>query len=105
MKLGYMNNKRPFKPNLPSVPKPFKLLALTRLCQTFVFSSLPDPAIAHCINKNELVPSELLPKAPKILLTDMGMVRKVLAHEPLKDITMERVGVEEFEKSLGKDCG
>ena len=35
----------------------------------------------------------------------MGMVRKVLAHEPLKDITMERVGVEEFEKSLGKDYG
>ena len=30
------------------------------------------------------------------------MVRKVLANEPLKDITMERVRVEEFEESLCK---
>ena len=35
----------------------------------------------------------------------MGMVRKVLANEPLKDVTMESVGVEEFEESLCKDCG
>ena len=33
------------------------------------------------------------------------MVRKVLANEPLKDITMERVRVEEFEKSLCKILG
>ena len=39
MKLGYMNIKKPFKPNLPSVPKPSKLLAPTRLHRTFVFSS------------------------------------------------------------------
>ena len=37
--------------------------------------------------------------------TDMGTVRKVLANDPLKDVTMERVRVEEFEKSLCKDCG
>ena len=35
----------------------------------------------------------------------MGMVRKFLANEPLKDVTMERVRVKEFEKSLCKDCG
>ena len=35
----------------------------------------------------------------------MGMVRKVLANEPLNDVTMERVRVEEFEESLCKDCG
>ena len=35
----------------------------------------------------------------------MGKVRKVLANEPLKDVKMERVRVEEFEESLGKDCG
>ena len=35
----------------------------------------------------------------------MGMVRKVLANEPLKDITMERVRVQEFEESLYKDYG
>ena len=27
MKLGYMNSKKPFKPNLPSAPKPSNLLA------------------------------------------------------------------------------
>ena len=42
---------------------------------------------------------------PKSLLIYMGMVRKVLANEPLKDVTMERVKVEEFEKSICKDCG
>ena len=35
----------------------------------------------------------------------MGMVRKVLANEPLKDITMEMVRVEEFEELLCKYCG
>ena len=35
----------------------------------------------------------------------MGMVRKFLANEPLKDVTIERVRVEEFEKSLCEDCG
>ena len=35
----------------------------------------------------------------------MDMVRKVLVNEPLKNVTMERVKVEEFEKSLSKDCG
>ena len=35
----------------------------------------------------------------------MGMVRKVLAKEPLKGVTMEKVRVEEFEESLCKDCG
>ena len=34
----------------------------------------------------------------------MGMVRKVLTNEPLKDVTMEMVRVEEFEESLCKDC-
>ena len=35
----------------------------------------------------------------------MGMVRKFLANEPLKDVTIERVRVEEFEKSQCEDCG
>ena len=30
----------------------------------------------------------------------MGIVRKVLANEPFKDVTMERVKVKEFEESL-----
>ena len=35
----------------------------------------------------------------------MSMVRKILANGPLKDVTIERVRVEEFEESLCKDCG
>ena len=33
----------------------------------------------------------------------MGMVKKVLANKPLKDVTLERVRVKEFEESLCKD--
>ena len=51
IQLGYMNNNRPSKPNLPSVSKPSKLLAPTRLHRTFVFFSLPDSAITHSINQ------------------------------------------------------
>ena len=39
------------------------------------------------------------------LLTDVGMVRKGFDNEPLKDITMEMVRVEEFEETLCEDCG
>ena len=46
-----MNNRRPSKPNLPSVPKLSKLLAPTRLRRPFVFFSLPDSAITHSINQ------------------------------------------------------
>ena len=75
-----------------------------RLRRTYFFFSLLDFDITYSINQYELVPSELLPKAPKSLLTDMGKVRKVLANEPLKYATMERVRVEEFEELLCKDC-
>ena len=49
----------------------------------------------------KLVPSQLLLKAPNSLLTEMDMVRKDFGKEPLKDLTMERKRVEEFEESLG----
>ena len=35
----------------------------------------------------------------------MGKVRNFLDNEPLKDVTIERARVEEFEESLCKDCG
>ena len=35
----------------------------------------------------------------------MGMVRKGFGKEPLKDVTMERVRVEEFGESKNEDCG
>ena len=48
----------------------------------------------------KLVPSKLLPKAPNSPLTEMDMVRKSFGNKPLKDLTMERKRVEEFEESL-----
>ena len=44
-------------------------------------------------------------QAPNSLLTDMGMVRKVLANISLKDVSMERLRVEEFGKLKDEDCG
>ena len=35
----------------------------------------------------------------------MGIVRKCFDNEPLKDITMKRVRVKEFEMSLCEDYG
>ena len=48
----------------------------------------------------KLVPSYLLPKVPNNPLTEMDMVRKGFGNEPLKDFTMERKRVEEFEEPL-----
>ena len=47
----------------------------------------------------------MLPKASNILFTNMGMVSKGFGNMPLKDLTMERKRVEEFEESLYEDCG
>ena len=53
--LGYMNSNRPSKPNLPSAPKPSKLLAPTKLCQTVSSLAYWISQLVHCINQNELV--------------------------------------------------
>ena len=78
---------------------------MTRLRRTFVFFSLPDSAINHSINQYEIGPFLTASQAPNGLLTDVGMVRKGFGDEPFKDVTMERVRVEEFEESLCEDCG
>ena len=76
-----------------------------RLRQTYFFFSLPDSIINHSINQYEIGPFLTASQALNGLLTDVGMVRKSFGNEPFKDITMERVRVEEFEESLCKDCG
>ena len=76
-----------------------------RLRQTYFFFSLPDSAIAHNINQYEIGPFLIASQAPNGLLTDVGMVKKGFGNEPLKDVTMERVRVEEFKESLFKDYG
>ena len=44
-------------------------------------------------------------QAPNSLLTDMGMVRKVLANISFKDVSMERLRVEKLGESNDEDCG
>ena len=68
-----------------------------RLRQTYFFFSLLDSAIAHSINQYEIGHFLTASQAPNGLLTDVGMVRKSFDNEPLKDVTMERMRVEEFE--------
>ena len=75
-----------------------------RLRRTYFFFSLLDSAIAHSINQYEIGPFLTTSQAPNGLLTDVGMVRKCFGNEPLKDVTMERVRVEEFEEFLCEDC-
>ena len=74
-----------------------------RLRQTYF--SLPNSAINHSINQYEIGPFLTASQAPNGLLRDVGLVRKGFGNEPLKDITMERVRVEEFEESLCEDYG
>ena len=76
IKLGYMNSRRPSKPNLPSTPKPSKLLAPTRLRRTFVFSSILDSAISPLHQPISIGPFLIASQALNNLLTDMDMVRK-----------------------------
>ena len=76
-----------------------------RLRRTYFFFSLPDSAIAHSINQYEIGPFLTASQTPNGLLTDVGIVRKGFGNVPLKDVTMERVRVEEFEESLCEDWG
>ena len=76
-----------------------------RLPQTYFFFSLLDSAINHSINQYEIGPFLTASQAPNGLLTDVDMVRKGFGNEPLKDVTMERMRVEEFEESLCENCG
>ena len=76
-----------------------------RLRRTYFIFSLPNSAIAHSINQYEIGPFLIASQAPNDLLTDVGMMRKGFGNEPLKDVTMERMRVEEFEDSLCEDCG
>ena len=73
--------------------------------RTYFFFSLPDSAIAHSINQYEIGPFLTASQAPNGLLTDVRMVRKGFGNEPLNDVTMEMMKVEEFEESLCEDYG
>ena len=98
-----MNSRRPSKPNLPNVPKPSKLLlqrGYTKPISSLAYRIL---LLDHSINQHEIGPFLTISQTPNGLLTDMGMVRKGFGNIPLKDVTMERKKVEEFEESLCED--
>ena len=94
-----MNSRRSSKPNLPNVLKPSKLLL--QWCYAEPISSLAYriPLLNHRINQYEIGPFLIASQTSNDLLIDMGMVRKGFDNVPLKDMTMERKRVEEFEES------
>ena len=100
-----MNNRRPSKPNLPNVPKPSKLLLQRGYTEPISSLAYRILLLDHSINQYEIGPFLTASRTPNDLLTDIGMVRKGFGNVPLKDVTMERKRVEEFEESLREDCG
>ena len=76
-----------------------------RLRRTYFFFNLPNSAINHGINQYEIGPFLTASQALNGILTDVGMVRKGFGNESLKDVTMKRKRVEEFEESLCENCG
>ena len=100
-----MNSKKPSKPNLPNVPKSSKLLLQQGYAELISSLAYQIPLLNHSINQYEIGPFLTASQTPNGLFIDMGMVRKGFGNVPFKDLTMERKRVEEFEKSLCKDCG
>ena len=100
-----MNSRRPSKPNLPNVSKPSKILLQRGYAEPISSLTCRIPLLDHSIYQYEIGPFLTASQTPNGLLTDMGMVRKGFGNVPLKDLTMERKRVEEFEKSLYEDCG
>ena len=100
-----MNSRRPSKPNLPNVPKPSKLLLQWGYAEPISSLTCRISLLDHNIYQYEIGPFLTTSQTPNGLLTDMGMVRKGFGNVPLKDLTMERKKVEEFEEFLCEDCG
>ena len=100
-----MNSRRPSNPNLPNVPKPSKLLLQRGYAELISSLACRILLLDHSIYQYEICSFLTASQTPNGLLTDMGMVRKCFGNVPLKDLTMERKRVEEFEESLYEDCG
>ena len=100
-----MNSRRPFKPNLLNVPKPSKLLLQRGYAEPIFSLAYRIPLLDHSINQYEIDSFLTASQTPNGLLTDMGMVRKGFGNVSLKDLTMEKKRVEEFEESLSEDYG
>ena len=92
-----MNSKRPSKHNLPNVPKPSKLLLQRGLAEPISSLAYKILLLDHSIYQYEIGPFLTASQTPNGLLIDIGVVRKGFGNVPLKDLTMERKRVEEFE--------
>ena len=93
-----MNNRRPSKPNLHNVPKPSKLLLQRGYAKPISSLTYRIPLLDHSINQYKIGPFSTASQTPNGL-------RKCFGNIPLKDSTMERKRVEEFEESLCEDYG
>ena len=100
-----MNSRRPSKPNLPNVSKPSKLLLQRGYTEPISSLTCWILLLDHSVYQYEIGPFLTASQTQNGLLTDMGMVRKGFGNVPLKDLTMERKRVKEFEESLYEDCG
>ena len=98
-----MNSRRPSKPNLLNVPKPSKLLLQRGYAKLISSLAYRISLLDHSINQYEIGPFLIASQTPNGLLIDKGMVRKGFGSVPLKNLTMERKRVEEFEESLCED--
>ena len=99
-----MNSRKSSKPNLPNVPKPSKLLFQRDSAKPISSLTYWIMLLDHSIYQYEIGPFLTASHTPNGLLTDMGMVRKGFGKVTLKDLTMEKKRVEEFEESLCEDC-
>ena len=99
-----MNSRRPSKTNLLNIPKPSKLLLQQGYAKLISSLAYRIPLLDHSIYQYEIDPFLTASQTPNGLLTDMSIVRKGFGNVPLKNLTMDRKRVEEFEESLCEDC-
>ena len=85
--------------------RPSKLLLQRDYAEPISSLAFRIPLLDHSINQYEIGLFLTASQIPNDLLTDMGMVRKGFGNVSLKDLTIERKRVEEFEESLCEDCG
>ena len=71
-----MNIRRPFKPNLPNVPEPSKLLLQRDYTEPISSLTYWIPLLDHSIYQYEIGSFLTASQTPNDLLTDMGKVRK-----------------------------
>ena len=100
-----MNSRRLSKPNLPNVPKSFKLLLQRGYAEPISSLVYRILLLDHSINQYEIGPFLMAFQNSKWPSHKYGLVRKGFGNVPLKDVTMEMVRVEEFVESLYEDWG